>query len=308
MSHVSQGNNVVTLASMLVVQDIKKRYADVVALDGASFKVEPGRILGFLGRNGAGKTTTMRCVFGLVQPDSGSVEYNGQPVTPETRLRFGYMPEERGLYPKMKVREQLIHFGRLSGMESADAGAAADRWLDHLGLTDRADAKVEDLSHGNQQRVQLATAIVHDPDLLVLDEPFAGLDPIGVGSLTEVLREFASKGASILFSSHQLDLVEDVCEDIAIVHEGRVVADGRLSALRDAADYRRLDIEIDGNPWVPDLPGVRTIEENERMHSTIPADVSVDRLLGMAREVGTITRFSFEAPGLSDLFRTAVEG
>lgn len=293
---------------MLVVQDIKKRYGDVVALDGASFAVEPGRILGFLGRNGAGKTTTMRCVFGLVQPDSGSVDYDGQSVTKETRLRFGYMPEERGLYPKMRVREQLIHFGRLSGMEAAEAATAADRWLDHLGLADRADAKVEDLSHGNQQRVQLATAIVHDPDLLVLDEPFAGLDPIGVGSLTEVLREFAARGASILFSSHQLDLVEDVCEDIAIIHEGRVVADGRLSALRDAADYRRLDIEIDGNAWAPDLSGVRTIEENGRIHSTIPADVSVDQLLGMAREVGTITRFSFEAPGLSDLFRTAVEG
>jgi ABC-2 type transport system ATP-binding protein len=293
---------------MLVVNDITKTYGDVVALDGASFQVEPGRILGFLGRNGAGKTTTMRCVFGLVHPDSGVVLYDGVPVTPETRLRFGYMPEERGLYPKMPVHEQLVHFGRLSGMSASDASSSADRWLEHLGLADRRDAKVEDLSHGNQQRVQLATAVLHGPDLLVLDEPFAGLDPIGVASLTEVLREFASNGASILFSSHQLDLVEDVCEDIAIVHEGRVVAAGRLGDLRDAANYRRLEVEVDGRTWIPDLPGAKVADRTEGSHAIVPADVSVDELLRMAREHGTITRFSYESPGLSDLFRAAVDG
>jgi ABC-2 type transport system ATP-binding protein len=292
---------------MLVVRDISKRFGDVVALDGTSFEVKPGRILGFLGRNGAGKTTTMRCVFGLVAPDRGTVLYGGEPVTQATRLRFGYMPEERGLYPKMRVHEQLVHFGRLSGMTGDDAATAAERLLEHLDLADRSDAKVEDLSHGNQQRVQLATAIVHDPDLLILDEPFAGLDPIGVASLTEVLREFADKGASILFSSHQLDLVEDVCEDIAIIHQGRVVADGSLEALRDAADYRRLDVEIDGSPWTPDLDGVRVVVDNERSHTIVPSHVSVDELLSMARDVGTITRFSFEPPGLTDLFRTAVD-
>ncbi len=293
---------------MLVVDDIKKRFGDVVALDGASFEVKPGRILGFLGRNGAGKTTTMRCVLGLVAPDEGTVLYDGRPVTDETRLRFGYMPEERGLYPKMRVHEQLVHFGRLSGMTGEDAAAGATRLLEHLDLGDRGDAKVDDLSHGNQQRVQLATAIVHDPDLLVLDEPFAGLDPIGVASLTEIIREFADKGASILFSSHQLDLVEDVCEDIAIIHRGRVVAGGNLDRLRDAADYRRLDVEIDGNPWVPDVVGARAVVENERSHAIVPTDVSVDELLSMARQVGTITRFSYEPPGLTDIFRTAVEG
>jgi ABC-2 type transport system ATP-binding protein len=292
---------------MLVVRDISKRFGDVVALDGTSFEVKPGRILGFLGRNGAGKTTTMRCVFGLVAPDRGTVLYGGEPVTQATRLRFGYMPEERGLYPKMRVHEQLVHFGRLSGMTGDDAATAAERLLERLDLADRSDAKVEDLSHGNQQRVQLATAIVHDPDLLILDEPFAGLDPIGVASLTEVLREFADKGASILFSSHQLDLVEDVCEDIAIIHQGRVVADGSLEALRDAADYRRLDVEIDGSPWTPDLDGVRVVVDNERSHTIVPSHVSVDELLSMARDVGTITRFSFEPPGLTDLFRTAVD-
>jgi ABC-2 type transport system ATP-binding protein len=292
---------------MLVVRDISKRFGDVVALDGTSFEVKPGRILGFLGRNGAGKTTTMRCVFGLVAPDRGTVLYGGEPVTQATRLRFGYMPEERGLYPKMRVHEQLVHFGRLSGMTGDDAATAAERLLEHLDLADRSDAKVEDLSHGNQQRVQLATAIVHDPDLLILDEPFAGLDPIGVASLTEVLREFADKGASILFSSHQHDIVEDVCEDIAIIHQGRVVADGSLEALRDAADYRRLDVEIDGSPWTPDLDGVRVVVDNERSHTIVPSHVSVDELLSMARDVGTITRFSFEPPGLTDLFRTAVD-
>lgn len=291
---------------MLEVSNITKRYGDVVALDGTSFRVAPGRILGFLGRNGAGKTTTMRCVFGLVEPDEGTVLYHGQPITPDVRLRFGYMPEERGLYPKMPVREQLVHFGRLSGMPTAEAGASADRWLEHLGLTDRAGAKVEDLSHGNQQRVQLATAVIHDPEVLILDEPFAGLDPIGVASLTEVIREFAANGASILFSSHQLDLVEDVCEDIAIVHHGRVVEHGTLSDLREAANYRRLDVEVDGRPWHPDLDGVSTVRDGDRSHAIVPSELSVDRLLAMAREGGEITRFSYEPPGLSDLFRRAV--
>lgn len=292
---------------MLSVANISKRYGDVVALDDASFDVRPGRILGFLGRNGAGKTTTMRCVFGLVRPDAGSVFYNGDPVTSDIRQTFGYMPEERGLYPKMKVHEQLVHFGRLSGMTKADASDSASRWLEHLGLSERSDSKVEDLSHGNQQRVQLAAAIVHDPEVLVLDEPFAGLDPIGVASLTDVLREFAAKGASILFSSHQLDLVEDVCDDIAIVHEGHVVVRGDLQQLKDAAAYRRVTVEVDGVPWYPAGPDVQRIETGTSFHAIVPSSVSVDDLLVDARSDGSISRFSYESPGLVDLFRRAVE-
>ncbi|KAA3640627.1 MAG: ATP-binding cassette domain-containing protein [Armatimonadetes bacterium] len=291
---------------MLRVANISKRYGDVVALDNASFDVRPGRILGFLGRNGAGKTTTMRCVFGLVEPDTGSITIDGAPITDSARLRFGYMPEERGLYLRMKVHEQLVYFGKLSGMAKPDASAAADHWLSELGLADRRDAKLQELSHGNQQRVQLATAVLHDPDVLVLDEPFAGLDPIGVASLSEVLHSFAGRGASILFSSHQLDLVEDVCDDVAIIHGGTVVESGSLDDLRERATYRRLEIRIDGRPWTPPIEGVSTVTSGGDSHDIADASVSVDQLLSAARAEGNITRFSYRAPGLQDLFRDAV--
>ncbi|MDA2978823.1 MAG: ATP-binding cassette domain-containing protein [Actinomycetota bacterium] len=291
---------------MLAVRNIAKRYGDVIALADASFDVRPGRIVGFLGRNGAGKTTTMRTVFGLVAPDSGTVTLDGRPVDDEMRRRFGYMPEERGLYLRMKVHEQLVYFGQLSGMDKGDASDSADRWLLELGLNDRRDSKLEDLSHGNQQRVQLATAVVHNPNVLVLDEPFAGLDPIGVASLSKVLRDFADRGASILFSSHQLDLVEGVCEDVAIINEGVVVVEGTLASLREHANYRRLSVEVDGQPWMPSIPEIRVVEQDGDAHAVVDSSVPVDALLALARAAGDITSFSYEPPGLKDLFRDAV--
>ena len=212
---------------MLEVRDLTKRYGDVVALGGASFSVAPGRIVGFLGPNGAGKTTTMRAILGLVRPDGGEVRWMGEPVGPGERARFGYMPEERGLYPRMKVGDQLVYLAELSGMTSGAAKEAAASWLGRLGLGDRAGARLEELSHGNQQRVQLAAALVHDPELVVLDEPFAGLDPIGVQALAEMLAQTAATGVAVLFSSHQLDLVEDVCQDVVIIDHGRDRAGGR---------------------------------------------------------------------------------
>src|SRR5512133_489897 len=217
---------------MLSIVDIEKRFGEVQALDGCTFSVERGRMLGFLGPNGAGKTTTMRAIFGLVEPDSGEVSWDGRPVELRDRLRFGYMPEERGLYPRMPVAEQVAYFGRLHGLEAGEARKAAEAWLERLGLAERATAKLEELSHGNQQRAQLAAALVHEPELLVLDEPFAGLDPVAVQTLVEVLRAEAERGAAVLFSSHQLELVEDICEEVAIVDHGRVVATGELDGLR----------------------------------------------------------------------------
>jgi ABC-2 type transport system ATP-binding protein len=290
---------------MLEIRDVTKHYGDVTALDRASFVAAPGRILGFLGPNGAGKTTAMRSVFGLVEPDSGTIEWNGGSVTHEARLRFGYMPEERGLYPKMRVREQLVHFARLSGLGS-DSGAAADRWLRRLGLGDRADAKVEQLSHGNQQRVQLAAALVHDPVVAVLDEPFSGLDPLGIDALSAVLREMANQGVAIVFSSHQLDLVEDVCEDVAIIDHGRVVLTGRLDDLRAGSKTRRLEVQVDGMPWGPALPGVELVANQGRPHYVVTGDVPVGEILAAAQEAGRLDRFSFEPPRVSDLFREAV--
>jgi ABC-2 type transport system ATP-binding protein len=248
----------------------------------------------------------MRCIFSLVAPDVGRVRWDGEPITKDTRLRFGYMPEERGLYPKMKVADQLSYFGELSGMSSGDAAAATAHWLGVFGLADRADAKLEELSHGNQQRAQLGTALVHNPELLVLDEPFAGLDPIGVDDLSGTLRGLAAAGAAIVFSSHQLDLVEDVCQDVAIINDGRVVTTGDLDDLKAQSVRRRLEVVVDGKPWFPDLDGAEVIAGPGAPHSVVPRDTVVADILAAANAAGAVDRFAFEPPTLSDLFREAV--
>jgi ABC-2 type transport system ATP-binding protein len=291
---------------MLELVDLSKRFGDVIALDGAGFVVERGRILGFLGPNGAGKTTAMRAVFGLIRPDAGTVFWNGAPVGPKERLRFGYMPEERGLYPKMNVHDQLVHFSRLSGLSKTEANEAVDHWLGVLGLAGRGDAKVDDLSHGNQQRAQLATALAPNPELLILDEPFAGLDPIGVDALAETLRELAFGGVTIVFSSHQLDLVEDVCQDVAIIDEGKIVLSGPLDDIKNRSSRRRLIIDVDGEPWVPDMPGVEVVDGPGPSHCIVNDDAPVADLLSAANAAGTVNRFVFEPPSLTDLFREAV--
>jgi ABC-2 type transport system ATP-binding protein len=292
---------------VLEIHDLTKRYREVVALDGASFSAAPGRIVGFLGPNGAGKTTTMRAIFGLVHPDRGEVRWNGKPVGPRERARFGYMPEERGLYPKMKVGDQLVYFAELSGMTEAAAKEAAAGWLARLGLGDRADARLEELSHGNQQRVQLTAALVHDPELVVLDEPFSGLDPLGVQSLAEMLVQTAATGAAVVFSSHQLDLVEDVCQDVVIIDRGRIVLAGVVEELKSASPYRSLEVTVNGDPWVPILPtGTVTSKQDGRLRVLVDASVDMEGILAGARRVGQVTAFRFEPPSLTDLFLEAV--
>jgi ABC-2 type transport system ATP-binding protein len=290
---------------VLTVARASKRFGSVRALDGCSLAVERGRMLGFLGPNGAGKTTAMRAIFGLVQLDEGEVLWDGRAIGLGERLRFGYMPEERGLYPRMPVGEQLAYFGGLHGLADTTARAAAAEWLERLELADRADAKLEELSHGNQQRVQLAAALLHAPELLVLDEPFAGLDPVAVQSLGEMLRDEAARGAAVLFSSHQLDLVEDICEDVAIVDRGRVVAGGDVGELRRASRRRRIDLELDRAPetWLPDLAGVELVERRDgRLRLLAGRELDPEQLLAQARRAGRVVGFSYGPPSLAELF------
>jgi ABC-2 type transport system ATP-binding protein len=295
---------------MLEVIELSRRYGDVVALDNLSFSVEPGQLFGFVGPNGAGKTTTMRIILGVLEPDGGEVRWRGEPVDLETRARFGYMPEERGLYPKMRVHDQLAYFASLHGLSRAEAETAAAGWLEKLGIADRAGDRVESLSLGNQQRVQLGAALVHGPELLVLDEPFSGLDPVGVDVLSGVLRELAGEGVPVVFSSHQLELVERLCESVAIVKDGRLVAAGRVEELREqgaGGETVRIAVTGAGEEW---LAGVRGAEIVDRG----PAGVLValrdgtgpDALLDAARSAGSVTHFAHERPTLSDLFRKAV--
>jgi len=296
-------------SGVVILDGLRKRFGDVVALDGCSFAVSRGEMVGFLGPNGAGKTTAMRTIFGLVVPDAGAVTWNGEAITPVTRLRFGYMPEERGLYPRMRVGVQVTYFARLHGLEPSAAATATTRWLERLGLADRANDRVEELSHGNQQRVQLAVALVHDPELLVLDEPFAGLDPLGVDELAAILAERARAGVAVVFSSHQLDLVEDVCERAVIIDHGRIILDGTIAELRARSRRRYVDAVVDGDGrWWEDLPGVRPVTVDDgHVRLIVDADVDVEGVLTRARRAGTIRRFSFEPPALSEIFREAVE-
>ena len=295
---------------MLEIKDLSKRYGDVVALDGASFIARPGRIVGFLGPNGAGKTTTMRCIFGLATPDKGETLWHGQPIDRVTRLRFGYMPEQRGLYPRMRVGEQLSYFAQHHGMPAKEAAAATSRWLARLGLADRERDKLEALSHGNQQRVQLGAALVHDPELLVLDEPFSGLDPIGIATMTEILRERAAAGVGVVFSSHQLDLVEDVCEDVVIIARGRIAANGPIDELRAASGRRHLEVEVEGAgaSWLDGRGGATIVEQKgDFVRLLVPVDVDLSGLLAAASAAGPVRRFAFQPPALSELFMEAVQ-
>ncbi len=295
---------------MLALQALHKRYGHIVALDDCSLEVPEGRVVGFLGPNGSGKTTAMRCIFGLVYLDSGEVTWRGESVTPAHRLHFGYMPEQRGLYPKMRVHEQLVYFARLHGVDRRKAEAASSLWLERLGLEDRARSNLEDLSHGNQQRVQLAAALVHEPGLIVLDEPFSGLDPVAVQVLAEVIREEARRGAAVVFSSHQLDLVEDICEDLAIIHQGQVVMSGHLESLRQQSPVRIVELATSDVPiesWLPRIEGLDILESSgDAATLRIPAGVRVDVILAAAMEAGHVRYFRYEPPDLTRLFLEAV--
>jgi ABC-2 type transport system ATP-binding protein len=275
-----------------------------------SFTVEAGKVVGFLGPNGAGKTTAMRAVLGVTALDSGSITFAGAPVDAQARRRFGYMPEERGLYPGMRVLEQLEYLGRLHGMEAVDARRSAKKQCTRLGLGERTDSKVEELSLGNQQRVQLAAALVHDPELLVLDEPFSGLDPVGIDDLSAVLAEHAHNGATVLFSSHQLDLVEHLCEAVAIVDQGRLVAAGAVEELSRGGPPR-LAVRVADDPagrWTAQLPPGARVEAVERgtVKVSLDGNVDPDAVLDAARAAGSVEHFAFERRRLSEVFRAAV--
>jgi len=293
---------------MLGFDGATKRFGSVTALDGCTFAARPGRLTGFLGPNGAGKTTAMRAVFGLVELDAGTVRWQGRPVTAAERVRFGYMPEERGLYPRMRVRDQLVYLGQLCGRGAKDVGRSVDGWLERLGLAGRAADRLDALSHGNQQRVQLIAALVGDPALLVLDEPFAGLDPIAIGAMGELLSDAAAGGVTVLFSSHQLDLVEDLCQDVVIIDHGRVVLAGELAELRAKVPQRFVDIRYRGP--APDWSGLAPVELVEardgQARLRAGPDTDLAAVLARAQDRADIVSFAYQPPTLSELFRQAV--
>ena len=293
---------------MLEIDGVSKRYGSVVALEELSFEVRAGELFGFVGPNGAGKTTTMRIVLGVLAADAGEVRWGGEPITFATRRRIGYMPEERGLYPTMGVTEQLVYLAELHGMPAPGARAASARWLERLGLADRGGEQLQKLSQGNQQRVQLAAALLYAPDVLVLDEPFSGLDPVAVDVMSAVLREQAEGGTSVLFSSHQLDLVEQLCDRVGIIRGGRMIAAGSVAELRSEGPARFwVDAPDAPAGWVGWVPGASLVrQEGSRALVEMEAPETDQAVLQVALTTGPVHEFRRDLPSLTELFRSVV--
>ena len=293
---------------MLEIDGISKRYGQTVAVQDLTFEVRAGELFGFVGRNGAGKTTTMRIVLGVLAADAGEVRWEGRTLDFTARRRIGYMPEERGLYPRMHVLEQLAYLGELHGMSGADATASGLRWLERFGLAERRDAELQALSMGNQQRIQLAAALVFAPGALVLDEPFAGLDPVAVDVMSGVLREQADAGLPVIFSSHELDLVERLCDRVGIIDHGRMVACGTVDELRRGGPERLwVDVPAAPSGWAEGLSGATAVRtDGSKVLLELAEGADDQAILQAALRTGPVQEFRRAEPSLVEVFRDVV--
>jgi len=293
----------------LQLTGVTKSYGSRKVLDDISFSVAPGHLTGFVGGNGAGKTTTMRIILGLLTSEAGSVTLGGTTLSADIRRQFGYMPEERGLYPKMKVLEQVVYFARLHGFSKSDATAKATALLDELGLGERLGDNIETLSLGNQQRAQIAASLVHDPEVLILDEPFSGLDPIAVDTVAGVLQDRASRGVSVLFSSHQLDVVERLCDDLVIIAGGTIRAAGPREQLREQHSAPRWELEGTGDAgWLREEPGVNVVDfEGGSAVFDVDDPATAQRVLRRALQDGDVARFGPQHPTLAQIFKEVIQ-
>jgi ABC-2 type transport system ATP-binding protein len=296
-------------STSLRVSGASQRFEDRRVLDGVDLDVPPGTVVGLLGPNGAGKTTLMRIIFGVLEPDAGEVWWRGRPATTADRRRWGYMPQERGLYREMRTIDHLVWLARLYGVSRHEAQRNAHDLLDRLGLADRGSDPIRELSGGMAQRVQLAAAMVHRPELLVLDEPFSGLDPGAVEFLSNVIRDHAERGGHLVFSSHQLDLVQDLCESIVMIDRGHVVLRGTVRELRAASDdrYLRVDRAV-MDEWLDDQPASVTTSEQAGSRLRLEPGADAAAVLDAVRRHVDVRDFAVESPSLSELFLAATRG
>ncbi|MDQ4044616.1 MAG: ATP-binding cassette domain-containing protein [Chloroflexota bacterium] len=295
----------------LVIEDVSKCFGDFVAIDDVSFTVEEGRMFGFLGTNGAGKTTTMRIVLDILRPDSGTIKWNGISNRRIPRQQFGYLPEERGLYPKMTVQDQLLFLAQLYGAEKRQARVALDHWLERLDIEENRHKTIEQLSKGNQQKIQFLAAVLHDPEILILDEPFSGLDPVNVAQMEGAFNDMKAQGKTIIFSTHQLSQAQRLCEDVAIIHRGRLLATGDVESVRESIDVKILRLGVAGDErieWLAQYPNV-DIRQRFRDHveMQIPDEAVAQRILRDVLTRGEVVHlFEVTVPSLNDVFLARV--
>lgn len=290
--------------SVLQLNRVVKSYGEKTAVNGLSLEVKQGEIFGLLGGNGAGKTTTMRMVLGLIYPDSGAITYNGQTYSDKLLSRMGYLPEERGLYPKYKVSDQILYLAELKGMSRAAADKSLKLWLDKFGVPEYYGKKVEELSKGNQQKIQFIAAIVHDPDIMILDEAFSGLDPVNVELLKASVKELKAKGKTILFSSHRMEHVEELCENICILNRSETVLKGNLREIKNAYPKERILLETShAVSGLEELPGVRQVKGEGGSYEIAISDTAAGRLiLEKALAQAEVGRFQIMEPTLTEIF------
>lgn len=293
---------------MLELHHISRSFAEHLVLDDISFTVPSGALTGFVGANGAGKTTTMRIIMGLLNANSGSITLNGQRLESDTRPNFGYMPEERGLYPKQPVIDQLIYLGQLHGLTRSGARKRSMELLARFGLDGRAKSKLESLSLGNQQRVQVTASLLHEPDVLILDEPFSGLDPIAVDAMSSILRDYAARGVPVLFSSHQLDLLDVLVDHLVIIQNGKILANSPADQLRRTqASRHRLSLGSDTG-WLRDEPGVSVIDiSGPDALVSFETETDAQRVLATALSRGPVAEFAVHRPSLADIYREIIK-
>jgi len=297
----------------LLVERVSKTFTKVQAVNDLSMQVKQGEIFGFLGPNGAGKTTTIRMILDIIRPDAGQISWNGKPVTEVSRRAWGYLPEERGLYPKMAVDEQLIFLARLYGMPKARVERDLTEWLERFEISQNRKKKVEELSKGNQQKIQFLATILHDPDILIMDEPFSGLDPLNVNLLKNAFLEMHRRGKTIIFSTHQMETVEELCEDIAIINKGQIVVSGSLREVKRSSGRTIIRLALDNDltiGWLDQIAGVAVSKRRQDyVEMELHAPATPDLILQTAlRQGGHITRFEVVEPSLNDIFIERVGG
>lgn len=288
----------------LIIDHVTKKYKNFTAVNDMSLSLEKGKMLGFLGRNGAGKTTTFRMILGLTPITKGSITYNDKVIDRSLYNRIGYLPEERGLHPKMKVEDELRYLATLKGMASKDITKAIDYWLKRFDITENREKKIESLSKGNQQKIQLLASMLHDPELLILDEPFSGLDPVNVELLKSAVQDLNNAGTTIIYSSHRMEHVEELCDNVCILNKGELVVSGPIDEVKTNHGNKHVVIETDHEmPEIDKVDGVLEVDRNKReIKAMIETESVAEQIYDIVKQYGFVKRFQVVEPSLNEIF------